>query len=456
MAKRDKYGSPYDPKNGKEHPKARSEGRHSGGFASGGLVTPSDMSTVNLVGFERAALSMRHFSEAIDRMALESIFGDVPAWTTTVEFGERSARAPAGPPSTYIAAREAVKKWIVDAPDQSFDDIIGNDEALEQLRDAIEAPVKHKALYEAYGLKMPKGALLSGPPGCGKTMFARAAASEMKRLYGMGVEFLCLSGGDLQTMYWGATEKMIRELFAFAREYKAYRGHPLLIFIDEADCILPDRTGRVRHIHSFEESQVATFLAEMDGIQESGAFVMLASNRPEVIDQAVLRDGRCDFKITVQRPTREALEQILRRNFAGVPVAQGCSIDELAFAAVESFHDPHKVILEASMIGIDFEKEKVHRRDKHFLLEHVVSGAMAASIPARAKRLAFARDKAAGVVTGVTVGDVVEAITAVHQENRGLDHSFALEDFKRTFFQEARESIEQERTPPPRQEGRLN
>src|SRR5204863_180748 len=157
---------------------------------------------------------------------------------------------------------------------------VGNEAALEQLRDAIQAPVKHKELYQAYGMKMPKGALLSGPPGCGKTMFARAAASEMKRLYGEATEFISLSGSELQSMFIGETEARIKAIFTYAREYKAHHGHPLLVFMDEAEVLLPDRTGRIRRVASWEESQVATFLAEMDGMQESGAFVLLATNRP--------------------------------------------------------------------------------------------------------------------------------------------------------------------------------
>lgn len=205
-----------------------------------------------------------------------------------------SAATPKGPPSSYTAARGAVEKWLSTAPDQSFDDIAGNDEALEQLRDAVRAPVEHAELYKAYGMKMPKGAVLFGPPGCGKTMFARAAASEMRKLYGDKVEFICLAGSEIQSGYVGVTQKSIKALFTFAREYKAYHGHPLLIFIDEADAILPDRTGRARRVAPWEENQVATFLAEMDGVHESGAFVLLATNRVNVIDHPRARHrGPC-------------------------------------------------------------------------------------------------------------------------------------------------------------------
>lgn len=344
--------------------------------------------------------------------------------------GERKSR-----PDTLRKAREAVEKYIIDAPEQAFDDIVGNEGALEQLRDAIRAPVEHKELYEAYGMQMPKGALLSGPPGCGKTMFARAAASEMKKLYGEGNEFISISGSELQSMYVGETEGRIKAIFTYAREYRDYHGHPLLVFMDEAEVLLPDRTGRVRRVAPWEESQVATFLAEMDGMQSSGAFVLLATNRPEVIDQAVLRDGRCDFKILVKRPNRNAVESILQKNFEGAFI-EGGSSEDLVFAALESFFDPHKIITEAHALKVDIEGRKFDTKDKSFLLEHIVSGAMAASVPNRAKRYAFQRDKQSGEAKGVTVSDVVQAVNDLFEENRNLDHSFALNDFLNEFAEE--------------------
>jgi SpoVK/Ycf46/Vps4 family AAA+-type ATPase len=347
-------------------------------------------------------------------------------------------------PESLKEARKAVAEYICEAPQQSFDDIVGNDAALGLLRDAIEAPIKHKALYEAYGMKMPKGALLSGPPGCGKTMFAKAAASEMKRLYGSTTEFLSISGSELQSMYVGETEERIKAIFTYAREYRNHYGHPLLVFMDEAEVLLPDRTGRVRRVAPWEESQVATFLAEMDGMQESGAFVLLATNRPEVIDQAVLRDGRCDFKIVVKRPNKEALRVILQKNFHGILKDDKVSIEDLVFAALESFTDPHKIILEAHAIGIEEGKLK-DMKAKAFTLEHIVSGAMAASVPMRAKRLAFNRDKLDGIPRGVTVQDVLRAVNDLFDENRSLQHEFALNEWKAEFLTEVQQQQTSER-----------
>jgi SpoVK/Ycf46/Vps4 family AAA+-type ATPase len=340
-----------------------------------------------------------------------------------------------GPPASFAKAREAVEQWLCPAPEQAFEDIVGNEAALEQLKDAIQAPVRHKALYEAYGMKMPKGALLSGPPGCGKTMFAKAAAAEMRRLYGEANEFISIAGSELQSMFIGQTEAYIKSIFTFAREYQAFRGHPLLVFMDEAEVLLPDRTGRVRRVASWEESQVATFLAEMDGMRENGAFLLLATNRPEVIDQAVLRDGRCDFKITVQRPTRAAAELILQKNFAGI-LTGADPVEQLVFAGIEALYDPSRVLVEAHIIAANLAEQKIEHRGKHFGLEHIVSGAMVASIPMRAKRRAFARDKADGVARGVLVADVLGAVGDIFQENKGLSHQFALEEFMADFRQE--------------------
>lgn len=340
-------------------------------------------------------------------------------------------------------ARSAVEKWLTTAPDQSFDDIVGNEDALEQLRDAIQAPVTHKALYEAYGMKMPKGALLSGPPGCGKTMFARAAASEMKRLYGAKskVEFISISGAELQSKYVGETERYIKAIFTYARLYRQAYGHPLLVFLDEAEVLLPDRTSRVRPVYPWEESQVATFLAEMDGMHESGAFVLLATNRPEVIDQAVLRDGRCDFKIVVRRPTMAAIEVIVRNNLMKCLLHD--ELEDLVFAAVESLFDPHKIILDATGVIMQLEltsdgieQSEIKRLNKHFLLEHIISGAMGASIGQRSTRYAFSRDKATGKATGIKVSDVVESVNDLFKENKELDHTFALDEFREEFQKE--------------------
>ena len=457
----DKYGSPYDPNHrGKmQRPKdqrdQKREERESAQVRGCGdpncpMCNPElagrgpSFSGARTSAFPRSTFTEFTVSfapdlrDALSRRMSEIIEKDIETTLAATMRGNKPSATE--PPKSYKDARAEVEKWLCPAPDQAFDDIVGNAEALGQLRDAIEAPVKHKDLYHAYGMKMPKGAMLSGPPGCGKTMFARAAAAEMKRLYAgdKGHEFIAISGSELQSPYVGVTEGHIKSIFTFAREYREFHGHPLLVFMDEADVLLPDRTGRIRRVAPWEESQVATFLAEMDGMRESGAFVLLATNRPNVIDQAVLRDGRCDFKIVVERPDTAAIEAISRKNFAGI-LTGADTVDQLVFAAVEALFDPHKVIADLQSLSIRINRDGIDVKDtghKHFLLEHIISGAMAASVPARAKRHAFARDKADGVPRGVTVADVLRAVNDLFEENRKLDHSFALEDFKARFAAE--------------------
>lgn len=429
-----KYGSPYDPKNpghvgfgGKIKRPSEQETRQFGNIRGCGdpncaSCNPetANRSSGRSIDIEvsmprggRFTSGRSPFAEMQERMMAQIV---------SEAFASGGVVGGDGTPASLKKAREAVKDYIVEAPQQAFDDIAGNEDALEQLRDAITAPVHHKDLYAAYGMTMPKGALLSGPPGCGKTMFARAAAFEMRKLYGKTSEFISISGSELQSMYVGETEGRIKAIFTYAREYQKHHGHPLLVFMDEAEVLLPDRTGRVRRLAPWEESQVATFLAEMDGMQASGAFVLLATNRPEVIDQAVLRDGRCDFKIVVKRPTREAVEIILKKNFDGVLVSEN-TLEDLVFTAVEAFYDPHQIIMETHAIGMGEEGKLLDFGGKNFCFEHIVSGAMAASVPNRAKRYAFARDKAEGKATGVTVSDVIQAVNDLFQENKNLEHS---------------------------------
>jgi SpoVK/Ycf46/Vps4 family AAA+-type ATPase len=438
----DKYGSPYDPRNralpGKVMREREPEARHR---EQGPLGPGCGNSNCPLCYPERAGRNNGMASTGWSRTSIGA--SDIEYMRQMSEImwngnGINSASTQAAPriPASLTEARKAVEKYIITAPEQTFADIFGNEDALAQLKDAIEAPVKHAELYKAYGMSMPKGALLSGPPGCGKTMFARAAASEMRNLYGKDTELVSISGSELQSMFVGETEERIKAIFTYAREYKAHHGHPLLVFMDEAEVLLPDRTGRFRRVASWEESQVATFLAEMDGMQASGAFVLLATNRPEAIDSAVLRDGRCDFKITVKPPSRDAIEAIVRKGLDKCLLAD--PIDQLVVTAVESLYDPHKVIMDARSIGIDLEHERfVPLHHKHFLMEHIVSGAIAASIPARATRYAFARDKADGQARGIVVADVIASTTDLFNENRGLEHPFAMTEFKREFEVEA-------------------
>lgn len=321
------------------------------------------------------------------------------------------------------ALRPKVETYLLKTSHKTaWQDVVGNEPARRALMEAIEYPVKYRALYAHYKKKPTKGVLLYGPPGCGKTMFGKAAASVIAALHSnTSASMIKINGPEIQSPYVGITEGIIRNVFAYAAAFKKVHGHQLVIFIDECDAILPSRDGAggTRRALPWEESNVATFLSEMDGIEESGALVILATNRPEAIDSALLRDGRCDHKIKVERPDEAATRTILERALALVPVAAGHDSAALAAHGTAQLFDIERTILRLRT-----------NRGVYFLrLGDIVSGAMVVGLAERAKSNAFHRDLAAGgKPTGITPGDLEEAVATIERENAGLNHNYALRE----------------------------
>lgn len=340
--------------------------------------------------------------------------------------------------------RGPVAKYLLNAPPGvAWDDVIGNDTARTHLVEAIEHPVRHADLYRHYGKKPTKGVLLYGPPGCGKTMFGKAAASVLAQLHGAkSASFMSIKGPELQSTYVGVTEQTIRDIFAYARAYKALRGHPLVVFIDEADAILPSRDGRATW---FQASNVATFLTEMNGIEDSGALVILATNRPDAIDAAILRDGRIDRKIQVERPTRGAAGMIVQRALLTVPLAAETltAVGEPTLGEMSGTGEPYLPTLQEHALGelarhvahTVFAPEQIvaqlatDQGPRFIRLSDIVNGAMLVVIVEQAKGNAFRRDLAAGgAPTGLTRQDLDQAVLAVVAQNRGLNHTSVLQE----------------------------
>jgi len=204
-----------------------------------------------------------------------------------------------------VALREvepsAVREVFVEVPNVTWDDVGGLDEVKRQLREAVQWPLRYPQLFEAAQLDPPKGALLFGPPGCGKTLLAKALATET------GVNFISVKGPELLSMYVGESERAMREIF-----HKARQASPCIIFFDEIDALASTRsTGR-------EDSGVggrvlSQLLTELDGIEElRGVLVLAATNRPDLLDPALLRPGRFDIQVEIPLPDRAAREKVFQ------------------------------------------------------------------------------------------------------------------------------------------------
>lgn len=192
--------------------------------------------------------------------------------------------------------------------DVTWDDIGGQETAKAALIEAIDIPYRYSSLYAHYGRRPTKGILLYGPPGNGKTMLAKAAANAAG-----GSGFFAVKGPEILDPYVGVAERRVRDLFAQARSVKEGRG---VVFIDEAESILGKRGALYAQM---EKTIVPMFLTEMDGLESSGTLVILATNRPDLLDEAVIRPGRIDRMIEVAPPTQPVVEAIMRASLRKIP-----------------------------------------------------------------------------------------------------------------------------------------
>jgi transitional endoplasmic reticulum ATPase len=213
----------------------------------------------------------------------------------------------------------AMREVMVEAPTVGWDDIGGLDEPRDRLREGVELPLKHPEAFRRLGIRPARGFLLYGPPGTGKTLLAKAAARESE------ANFIATKSSDLLSKWYGESEQQIARLFARARQVA-----PTVLFFDEIDSLVPARGG------GFGEPQVTervvnTILAEMDGLEELHNVVVIgASNRPSLIDPAMLRPGRFDELIYVGPPDATGRAQILKIHTSGMPLAKDVKLKKLA------------------------------------------------------------------------------------------------------------------------------
>jgi proteasome-associated ATPase len=346
-----------------------------------------------------------------------------------------------------LVDRKAAKHVLDEVPKVTWEQIGGQREAIAAIRKAIEYPLLHTSTFQRFRFSQPKGFLLYGPPGCGKTLIGQAAAASLSKLVSeskqeaggegnqptpiTGGAFLHVKGPEILNMWLGESERLVRDLFAQARARRQEGALPF-IFIDEAESIL----GTRRAMRSFNISNtlVPMFCSEMDGIESlRDVVIILASNRPDLIDPAVLRPGRIDRKIKVARPNRDASTEILK-----VYLSDDLPLDPAVLA--EHRGEPAKAMASLVQEVIDriFKKADENRllavrlrNGQHKVLYRgdLVSGAILASIVQRAKEKAIDRTIRTGEPAGLLGQDLFEAVTEEFREGEVLPPDDAAEEW---------------------------
>jgi proteasome-associated ATPase len=336
-----------------------------------------------------------------------------------------------------IPRPEVEELVLEEVPDITYADVGGLDDQIEQIHDAVELPYLHADLFHEHDLQPPKGILLYGPPGCGKTLIAKAVANSLAsrvaektgnaktRSY-----FLNIKGPELLNKYVGETERQIRLIFERARE-KSEEGVPVIVFFDEMDSLF--RTRGTGISSDIESTIVPQLLAEIDGVETlKNVIVIGASNREDLIDPAILRPGRLDVKIKIERPDEESSKQIFSRYLLPtLPIAEDETklYDGDASRAVAAMIDAAVDLMYATDEANRFLEVTYQNGDKEVLyFKDFSSGAMIENIVRRSKKLAIKRTIAGGA-KGICTQDLLDSIKQEYREHEDLPNTTNPDDW---------------------------
>jgi len=273
--------------------------------------------------------------------------------------------------------KSRARRMTKDSPKVTFADVAGANEAVQELteiKEFLEAPQK----FQRLGARIPKGALLVGPPGTGKTLLARAVAGEA------GVPFFSISGSDFVEMFVGVGASRVRDLFEQAKQ-----NSPCIIFMDEIDAVGRQRGAGLGGGHDEREQTLNQLLVEMDGFDAKGGIIMIAAtNRPDILDPALLRPGRFDRQIVVDRPDLPGREKILSVHTRGKPLGNDISIETLA-RSTPGFTgaDLANLVNEAALLAARHDKDQIDQSEMEEAIDRVIAG------PERKTRLISDKEK---------------------------------------------------------------
>lgn len=304
----------------------------------------------------------------------------------------------------------------------NWNDIGGAVEAKQELIDAIETPYTNKEIYSFYGCSPPKGILLWGPPGCGKTMCGKAVSASIAKIFGKdAVEsgFNYIKGPEILSMWVGQQEATTRKLFERSRSHYEKHKYPSVTFIDEADSFLSSRRNS-EVTPEWHNSLVAMWLAEMDGHDQHNGIFIFATNRPLVLDAALVRDGRIDKHIKVPRPDMLGAQEIFKLYLKNVPLYQADARELAAFLVADIFDNKRPI----AEVHFDLDQNKKFRKSETMFLKDIISGAMIKGIVDTARSNAMRRDIQKSKGVGVTKNDFREAVETIYQRHRKSNHDF--------------------------------
>ncbi len=327
-----------------------------------------------------------------------------------------------------VLGRPDVDELLLEVvPDVTYDDIGGLDRQIAEIADAVELPFLHADLFAEHRLPAPKGILLYGPPGCGKTLIAKAVANSLAKKVAAAIGedkgrsyFVNIKGPELLNKYVGETERQIRLVFERARE-KSEEGWPVIVFFDEMDSMFRTRGTGVSS--DMESTVVPQLLAEIDGVEGlENVIVIGATNREDLIDPAILRPGRLDVKIRIDRPDAVAARQVFLRYLnEEIPIGEGESIDMMVDVAVDEMYRTDELNRFLEVTYANGDKEVLYFKD-------FASGAMIENIVRRAKKSAIKRVIDGGP-RGVTSQDLTDAVRSEFMEHEDLPNTTNPDDW---------------------------